>query len=132
MRNDFYENYSGSYDIAQYIKNNHLEKKKIYATGTRSVSILPYFDNNIFDNYNNKRNPSFWMWSLKTNNMITDIKTIVEDKPDLIIICLKKHDQGKIPVVKPYKLISAFEGNIYTKDRIFQRDSFYLFSLEPL
>jgi hypothetical protein len=126
VKNDFYGKYSGSYDVAQYIKANHLESKKIYATSFHSISILPYFDNNIFDNYNNKRNPSFWFWS-KKNNMITDIETIIKDSPDLIIIGVKFHGQEKLPVIPKYIFVGMFDGNIFWKNRIFEKDSFALF-----
>jgi hypothetical protein len=129
MKNDFYENYSGSYDIAQYIKNNHLEKKKIYATSFHSISILPYFGDNIFDNYNFKYKPCFWLWS-KENTVIQDFETIIKERPDLIIIGIKFPDQEQMPILPDYKFIRMFDGNIYWKDRIFENDSFALFRLE--
>jgi hypothetical protein len=129
IKNDFYQNYSASYDLAQYIKNNYLEKKKIYATSFHAISILPYFDDNIFNNYNNKQKPCFWLWSTK-NNMIQDIPKIIEDKPDIIIIGIKYHHQEKLPILPHYKLIRMFDGNIYWKDRILEKDSFALFIIE--
>jgi hypothetical protein len=129
IKNDFYQNYSASYDLAQYIKNNYLEKKKIYAPSFHAISILPYFDDNIFNNYNNKQKPCFWLWSTK-NNMIQDIPKIIEDKPDIIIIGIKYHHQENLPILPHYKLIRMFDGNIYWKDRILEKDSFALFIIE--
>jgi len=129
IRYDFLNSYSASYDVANYIKTNNLEEKKIYATSFHAISILPYFDNNIFSNYNNKQKPCFWLWSTK-NNMIQDIKKIIKDKPDLIIIGVKFKGQEKLPVIPQYKFVGMFDGNIYWKNRILEKDSFGLFRRE--
>lgn len=131
MKYDFSHNYSASYDVANYIKTNNLEEKKIYATSFHAISILPYFDNNIFNNYNNKQKPCFWLWSTK-NNMIEDIQKIIEDKPDLIIIGVKFKEQEKLPVIPKYKFVGMFDGNIFWKNRILEKDSFALFRKEEL
>jgi uncharacterized membrane protein len=142
--NDFCAPYSASKDAANYIKSNKLEKKKIYATSFHSISILPYFDDNIFDNYNNGQKPSFFLWSSKNNNMIQkkidgiseklpiNIQSIIEDQPDLIIIGVKFPWQENISRMPGYKFAARFEGNLYWKDRIYEKDSFLLFCKEKI
>ena len=39
---DYHNLYSASYEVANYIKNNELESKKIYGLGYSTTAILPY------------------------------------------------------------------------------------------
>jgi hypothetical protein len=73
---DFNGTYSGGEAIANYIKTNKLEDKKIYATSFWSTTVLPYFDKNIFANHNNGEKPAFWLWRLN-NKRIEDLETIL-------------------------------------------------------
>jgi hypothetical protein len=124
--NDFYGPYSAGKSIADYIKTNQLENKKIYATTFWSTTIQPYFDNNIFDNYNNKQKPAFWLWSTK-NNMIQDYETILRDKPDLIIF---GRPSKNLREIEDYQFVGIFEGNMYWKRTIKERNNFALFRKE--
>ena len=46
--NDYYYKYSAGKDIAEFIDDNELTEKKIYATRFWALAVLPYFENNIF------------------------------------------------------------------------------------
>jgi len=119
---DFHGTYSGGEGIAEYIKNNKLEDKKIYATSFWSTTVLPYFKENIFDNHNNGEKPSFWLWSPR-NNRIENIEAILKDQPDLIII----GRPGELRELQGYKFVGIFEGNLYWKNRIKENNDFALF-----
>jgi len=118
---DFNGNYSAGKAISEYIKTNNLEDKKIYATSFWSVTILPYFDENIFDNYSNGKKTTYWFWSNR-NSRIEDIERIIKDKPDLII--LGRAGKQDIP---GYEFVGIFEANLYWKDRIKESNHFAVF-----
>jgi hypothetical protein len=133
---DFKNNYSASRDIADYIKQNNLEDVTIYVTSFHSISILPYFKDNIFNNHNNKMKPSFWWWSTK-NEMIAEpkwcygntpknISRIVRNKPEIVIWGVKFPHQEKLPALADYEIVATFDGAIYWKNRIYERDTFVL------
>lgn len=137
--NDFNSPYSASLEVANYIKSHQLEKRKIYVSSFHSISILPYFEDNIFDNHNNGKRPSFFWWSARNNNLIhkkidgisekipINVHSLIENQPDLIIIGIKFPWQENIPRLSGYQFAARFEGNLYWKDRIYEKDSFVLF-----
>ncbi|MBC8235128.1 hypothetical protein H8E77_36745, partial [bacterium] len=116
---DFQGTYSGGEGIAEYIKNNKLEDKKICTTSFWSTTVLPYFDKNIFANHNNGEKPAFWFWKLN-NRRTEDIETILKDQPDLIII----GRPGELRELQGYEFVDIFEGNLYWKNRIKENNDF--------
>jgi len=139
---DYYEPYSGSKEIALFIKDNKIKNKKIFATGFHSFSILPYFDSNIFDNYNSGKEYSFFLWSKKKNEMIAqsldgisykkpvNIAQYLGNKYDYVILGIKFHWQKEILKLPGYQFIRIFKGYIFWKDRALEQDSFSLYKLE--
>jgi hypothetical protein len=114
---DFNNNYSSSLSAAEYIKTNHLENKRIYISAYYSIAILPYFDSNIFKNYNNGHKPAFLCWSTKNNIFHTDINSIIKENPDYILLNARTvKNMVKIP---GYKAVAGFDGSIYWKDNKF-------------
>lgn len=131
---DYFNNYSASREIADYIKANKLQDKKICAVSFHSISILPYFNNNIFDNYNNGEKPSCWLWS--TKNMmpkyVSEINSVVRQKPDVIIIGVKFDTIEECSIKIPgYVQVRIFDGNIYWKDAVYEKDAFILYLRSP-
>jgi len=118
---DFNGTYSSGAAIARYIKDNQLEGKKIYATSFWSTSILPYFKENIFDNYSNGNRTTYWFWSTR-NSRIEDHDVVIKAHPDLIIF--GRTEKQDIP---DYEFIGIFEGNLYWKNRIKENNNFALF-----
>ncbi|MFZ5989106.1 MAG: hypothetical protein ACOYWZ_18550 [Bacillota bacterium] len=131
---DYHRSYSASKDVAYYIKANQLENKKIYATNFHSMSIQPYFKSNIFCNYNNRQQPSFWIWS-RENSMYREPYLVVSDyDPDIIILGVKNYgpkneavDKPYIPDISGYRFSRLFIGALYWKNRILETDSFILY-----
>lgn len=118
---DFNGTYSGGVAVARYIKDNQLEGKKIYATSFWSTSILPYFKENIFDNYSDGNRTTYWLWSTK-NSRIEDHDAVIKAQPDLIIF--GRTEKQDIP---GYKFVGIFEGNLYWKNGIKEKNDFALF-----
>ena len=76
--NDYYNNYSGSKDMAEYIEKMNYEDEEIYAFGYRCVSIEPYFNKLIFKNWND----TIHRWSINNTNFYeyTNFETIDKSK----------------------------------------------------
>lgn len=77
---DFRNNYSASRDVAYYIREHDLSAKTIYVSSFHSISILPYFQENIFKNHNGGHKPCFWLWSTQ-NSLIGNPRWRYGDGP---------------------------------------------------
>ncbi len=119
--NDYKGTYAGGEAVAKYIKDNQLEDKKICATSFWSVDILPYFKENIFSNYRDDNRTTYWFWSTR-NSRIEDHNEVIKLQPDLIIF----GRSGKQDILG-YDFIGIFEGNLYWKNRIKEKNDFALF-----
>lgn len=131
---DLKYDYSASRAAAGYIKHNYLQDKKIYVTNFHSISILPYFEDNIFCNYNNNQKPSFWLWSPKNSMYREPYLAIGDYNPDFIILGIKNYSPGRKypdePVLQPitgYRFVKHFSGGLYWKDKLLETDSFELY-----
>lgn len=128
---DYRGPYSAAKDAVEYIKANNLGNKKSYATSFWTTAILPYFDENIFDNHNNGKKPAFWFWR-KDNRRIENIEIILQAQPDLIIIGRPSasHRAGRLvetSEITDYKFVGVFHGNLYWKNGIKEKNDFALF-----
>ena len=132
VRYNFYHNYSASYVIAQYIKANNLENKKIFVSGWRSIAILPYFEENIFYNHNDGAKSRFWLWSANENRTSLGadesvIETIENEQPDVVIFASDHIESGLVVEIEGYYFVGAFEGYMYWKTGIYEPDFYWVF-----
>ena len=80
IKSSFIEKYfvfSPNQKVAEYIKTNHLEDKKIVGMNFNTISINPYFEKNMLSN----SPKSYWYWKFGTYNNNINYKT----KPILIL-----------------------------------------------
>jgi hypothetical protein len=128
---DFKRNYSGSYDAARFIKDNNLEGKKIFVSGWKTLALMPYFDKNIFYNYNDGSPHRFWFWSTRNNNSLGAgadvIENIENDQPDLVIFASDHMENVKEIAIPGYKVAGIFEGSLSWKSGLYEPDTFYVF-----
>jgi hypothetical protein len=131
---DYSKNYSASKSIAKHIKENKLENKKIYAINFHSISILPYFSHNIFCNYNDKQQPSFWIWSGKNSMYREPYLSLTKYNPDIIILGIKSYsideeniEKPFVPEIPGYNFSKLFAAALYWKDGPLESDSFILY-----
>ncbi|MDP7279673.1 MAG: hypothetical protein QGG39_07290 [Candidatus Poribacteria bacterium] len=120
---DLRGSYSAGRATADYIKTHQMSEAKIYATTFWSTSILAFFDQNIFLNHNNGQRPSFWFWA-NDNRHDDNLNWILEQQPDLVIIGRPKEPLASID---GYQLVNLFEGNLYWKNRIKERQHFAIY-----
>ena len=133
---DFSHNYSGSRDIAEYLRARGLEGRKIYAFNFHSTAMLPYFRRNIFANYGEARDHAFWFWSTR-NRMDEQLGKIEKSKPELIIVAIgsgpnnTEQKSQQLAAALPrsgYRLVRRFPGTLYWENRELQEESFWLFA----
>ena len=130
---DYHNLYSASYQVADYIKNNNLEIKKIYALGYSTTAIQPYFDKNPFDNI--KSGKTYCSWKIDDPDSMT-LEEIKEDMPDVFIIS-NFRDYNYISMLNRLESNKIYEkytfvGNTYIKDDIYETESFYIFISQNL
>jgi hypothetical protein len=129
--NDFHHNYSGSFQVAEYIKANRLENRKIFASGWKSVAIQPYFNANIFYNYNNNSNMRIWFWSTQNQTEVginpSIIGRIESEQPDVVVFASDHIDAGQPIEIQGYQFVDLFEGNLYWKTGIYEQNSYWVF-----
>jgi hypothetical protein len=131
---DFNKNYSASYQVASYIKKNRLEDEKIFVSGWKSISVLPYFDKNIFYNLNNGSDKRFWFWSTHNKTEIGYDSCMIEkvqtDKPGLVIVASHYIPRQKTVKFEGYKFIGLFKGFLCWKTKRYEPESYLLFRKE--
>jgi len=121
--------YSGSFQAAKYIKDNYPSDQKFCGANQYVISLLPYFESNIFLNHNHGSPQRSWVWS-KENGGLT-IESLKDCQSDLLIYGLK------FPLFERYRvslskygfktIIKSFPGQIYWKNRILEEESFLIF-----
>ena len=79
---DYKNAYSASKEVAYYLKEHDIDSKEIYGLGYSVTAINPYFDNNIFANYNSSK--SFYWWKTDKNYMTND--EMLDNLADVYII----------------------------------------------
>jgi len=130
---DCSSSYSGSRELASYIKANHLESKRIYINNFYPIAVLPYFSENLFCNYHDRQKPCFWLWSSKNNMYLEPFHLYKSYNPDYIIYSIKfsintaESKNRILPEIPGYKLVRIFAGNLFWKDGIFESDSYAFF-----
>jgi hypothetical protein len=129
-RFDWTHPYSGSRDLALYLKDKQLEGRKIFAKGYATFAVQPYFHRNLFANFQDGRIPAAFHWS-RQNGIARDRKLVWIGNPDLVVFSLKLSSLIPKRMSPDYRLVKIFPGNLYWKTRIVDTDAFALFERKP-
>ena len=136
IRYELFESYSGSREAAEYIRTNDLQDEEIYATNYYCVAILPYFEQNIFTNFNAGGTRAFWWWSTE-NPLVQDrlwgegnlpkvIAQIRQDKPRTVVLGVRQpYEKGVLPL-DGYEVVAEYEGRMYWKFSPFTQNTFII------
>lgn len=123
---DFNNRYSASGDVANYLDDYVDENKIIYGLGYSKTAILPYFEENIFNNVLTDK--SFYIWAkdnkeLSINesyNLDVDVYVISEfylNNYTLMQFFLESNNYRKI----------EFKGNTYNKNNIYESEGYVVY-----
>lgn len=109
---DFNNVMSPNEEVIAYLKAIDAENKKVYGIGFNSVEFNPYFEENLYDNYNSEK--GYYKWNLDNGYMSRE--EIENDLPD-IFVC---HwlDADIVPKDTGYTK-KVFEGRVFLKDRMY-------------
>ena len=128
---DLSNSYSGSYSLATFIKKNNLDKEKIYVSGWRNISVLPYFPKNIFYNHNSGSNHRFWNWSIyNVTSMGASEKVIdtIECEQPGVVIFASDHIPTRYRIDLPgYNPVRFFKGYLYWKTGLLEPECYLVF-----
>ncbi len=119
--------YSGSRDIAGYLKANMDEGDQVFATHWAAMAVNPYFRRNIYANYNSGDGPSYWWWSHNSN--INHEPDFVERRAPRYVVDAVKIRGGEswaLGHLDGYRLTAVFPGNLYWKDSVVEPDVYLL------
>ena len=88
--NDFFLQYSSSKEMANYIEANGYDEKEIFGFGYKTVSLEPYFEENVYKNWDE----SIYRWSINNKDFYTfcnikdiDISDFTEVPEYIVIEC---------------------------------------------
>jgi hypothetical protein len=128
---DIKHNYSASYNVARYIKAKKLDKENIFVSGWKTISILPYFSNNIFSNHNNGSNHRFWNWSIHNVTSLGASDAVLDTiqclQPEVVIFA-SDHIRSRQRIELPgYKVVGFFKGYLCWKTGLNEPECYLIF-----
>lgn len=121
---DIHNNYSGAKSAAEFIKSNNLETKNIKGFGYKITAIQPYFDKNLYSNYNN--NSAYWVWSKPFYQAQQQQKDLINTP---VIILDTKNCKNFINIINDLQKSHNsyfFNGYIYTKGHPDEEENFVI------
>ena len=120
--------YSAGKEMSQYLESIDYKNKTISAVGFHCVTLNPYFEENIYINYD----MSFYEWSKKgteKTSIENTLKNLQENKFDIYIVpdYNTKLTNKLIEQIKKFGYTKKyFEAYMVVKDSLFERTGFYI------
>lgn len=117
-------------------------KPGLWADRWPAFSLQPYFQRNIYTNYNHGRGFAYWLWSENADMIPLIIKhrnpdyVGIQRAPDMFVLSLKWHNQlvffeslanATAAGEGPFRLVEFCEGKVVWKDRVAEEDSYAIF-----
>lgn len=122
---DLHRPYSASPEAAAYLEEEGLLDETVWALGFHSLSLQPYFDGNIFDNYADGTDAAYWHWASPTW-LEEDRRELVKAAPDTIVWGVKFPRQEQLWTLADYEVVAEFDGDLYWKNRVVEREAFVI------
>jgi len=125
---DWQQPYSGNEELAAYLEQLPPDTE-VYASSFHAVGALPYLDDNILANYNQGELPAYYTWSTDLQ-MAGRVMDIYLGQPDVVVWGVKFGWQEDLPELPGYRRSELFEGNLYWKNRVIERDAYVVYERE--
>lgn len=122
---DLHRPYSAAPAVAAYLEEEGLLEGTVWALGFHAIGIQPYFDHNIFANYNDGGDAAYWHWARPTRLEEARVE-VVAAKPDTIVWGVKFPHQKEVWTLTDYEAVATFDGDLYWKNRVVERDAFVI------
>ena len=116
--------------VSEYLKTNDYKNKKIYASGYYVVSILPYFDDNIFCDERGKQ--TYYTWStnnldwIRASSKENKYENNLEDDYDIVILDDQSYgnsNRGYNQIINEYKKRDDYKEMHFKARTIFKGNS---------
>jgi len=89
-------------------------------------AVQPYFDPNIYANYHQGWQPSFWEWSTGID-LVYEPRRILRARPDLIALSVVWKGSERQPRLYPgYRVVGRFPGSLAWKNGTLEREGYIL------
>ena len=123
---DYSSKYSGAQDAASFISKYNYNDLKIYGLGFNAVAINAYFDNNIYDNWNDDL--GFFFWNINGEYYHHSVKelSMIENNVD-IIISSDFYFRLNNDLLKDKYNIYQFQGNSFAEDFVYENNSYTVY-----
>jgi hypothetical protein len=128
-RFDYDQPYSGSGRLADYLETLDPDLV-IHASGFYTLGALPYLEGNPFDNYNDGGPPGYYVWD-RSSSLGERESNLTLGDPDIIVRGVKRDYDLPLPVFPGYQQTRFFEGQLFWKNRVFERDAFAIYERSP-
>ena len=137
---EVFNDFSAGKRVSEYIKSLDYSDKKIYTSGYYSVSILPYFEKNIFCGERGKQ--TYYTWSINNSDWVKSSSydylypDIIDAKPDIVILSdwAYKNKMGYSKLVRIFKQSKDYKLTHFKAKIIFkgfgkeaENEGFYVF-----
>jgi hypothetical protein len=127
IRYDWAQPYSGSLAAARFLKTSGIPGHSVYGIGYACVAIQPYFDRNLFANFQEGKGPAFWDWSNR-NRSLKELERLVSLNPEFVVVgytglaekILWSHDVRS----SGYDAIGHFDGSLFWRTEILEPAAF--------
>ena len=136
--NDIYKPYSGAKEMAEYIETNEYDKCELYAFGYECVPVQAYFEEKIFDNWDEtiyrwkKDNTDFYNYTNFPNIDMSEFS----DVPEFILLESNENDE-KLKLIHEmvlntgkYEKEYQANGSVFYKNSISQIECYTLYKLK--
>jgi len=124
-RFDLNQPYSGSRRLAAYLET--LDRDLVvHASGFYTLGALPYLEGNPYDNYHDGQLPGYYVW-YRRSSLGERESGLTQGNPDIIVRGVKRDNDLPLPVFPGYVQTRFFEGQLWWKNRVFERDAFAIY-----
>lgn len=141
---DIEYDYSGSRLAAEFIKDNHLERRRLFGIGFPALGLQPYFDHNIYANYPTRGGFCFWDWSTRSpwfyaTSFSLDRRVMqgwferqIAQQPEFVVLSVKfSSDLLYIRWFRAhpeYRIVQRFDGHHFWKNVMSEPEVFLLYA----
>lgn len=143
IREDLRYDYSGAKAVAEYLKREGLESKRIVTSDMYALAAAPYFDKNIFTNFHNGRGTSFVVFADKYfhSSGVFRFPLPYREPFDVLVLGVKHPPFSRLPWDDPdfelplssdYRCVGYFPGHLFWKTAAYERDDYVCYVRKDL
>jgi tetratricopeptide (TPR) repeat protein len=144
IREDFFFDYSGAKAVAEYLKREGLDSKRIATSDIYALAGQPYFDKNFrFANFRNGRGSSFVVFANEYFHPsgLFRFPQPYQEPFDVLILGVKQppfcslpwdDPAFELPLSSDFRCVGYFPGNLWWKTDVYERDDYVCYVRKEL